>query len=172
MTRLNRYITESSKYTVYVDMDGVLCNFLKGASEATDLPIRSHSDWEKVKDTQWAMLADLGSDFWANLDWMSDGKILWSYVKQFNPNILSAFPQAPGNKAFSITGKNEWIRRELTGYNKIHLVKGQDKQNFATPTSILIDDADRNIEQWISKGGIGILHRSARDTIKQLEKLI
>ena len=28
-----------------------------------------------------------------------------------------------------------------------------------------------NIEQWKSQGGIGILHTSAADTIKQLQKL-
>jgi len=35
----------------------------------------------------------------------------------------------------------------------------------------LIDDRKSNIEQWISQGGIGILHTSAADTIQQLKKL-
>ena len=35
----------------------------------------------------------------------------------------------------------------------------------------LIDDMERNIQQWKDKGGIGILHTSAADTIKQLKEL-
>jgi len=163
---------EESKYTIYLDLDGVLCDFIKGASDATDLPIRDHEDWEKVKDTQWKMIADIGKDFWAKLNWTSDGKKLWDYVKQFRPNILSAFPQAPENKQFAVEGKYEWIKRELRGYDNIYLVKGQDKQIYANPTSILIDDSGRNIKQWLSKGGIGILHRNANDTIRRLKELI
>jgi hypothetical protein len=45
------------------------------------------------------------------------------------------------------------------------------KQNYSGKNKILIDDRPDNIEQWRSKGGIGILHTSAQDTIKQLQNL-
>jgi len=169
--RLKEYIHESTEYTIYVDLDGVLTDFLKGASLATGKTFNTHAEWEKVKSSDWRVIADIGADFWAGLPWTSDGKKLWGVVKQYNPNILSAFPQAKENKQHAVTGKNKWIKRELSGYNKIHLVKGQDKQNFASPKSILIDDLERNVEQFISKGGIGILHKNANDTIKQLKRI-
>ncbi|MFW6047538.1 MAG: hypothetical protein ACOCP4_07135 [Candidatus Woesearchaeota archaeon] len=40
---------------------------------------------------------------------------------------------------------------------------------FANENSILIDDMEKNIKEWVSGGGIGILHRSYRKTIKELE---
>jgi len=33
------------------------------------------------------------------------------------------------------------------------------------------DDRESNIDQWRAAGGIGILHTSASDTIRQLKKL-
>ena len=35
----------------------------------------------------------------------------------------------------------------------------------------LIDDLENTINEWNDKGGIGILHTSAADTIKQLKDL-
>jgi hypothetical protein len=45
------------------------------------------------------------------------------------------------------------------------------KQEFASPNSILIDDREKNIEQWRNAGGIGVLHTDAASTIKQLKDL-
>jgi len=36
---------------------------------------------------------------------------------------------------------------------------------------LCIDDYSLNISAWQAKGGIGILHDNAGDTIKQLKKL-
>ena len=45
------------------------------------------------------------------------------------------------------------------------------KQLFAAEDKILIDDMEQTINEWNKGGGIGILHTSAADTIKQLKKL-
>ncbi len=169
--RLAESLTKKD-YTIYVDMDGVLADFLKGAGLATDMTFKTHMDWEKVKKVEWKTLADMGADFWAGLPWNKGGKKLWSFVRQYNPNILSAFPQAQENKQHAINGKKRWIKRELTGVNKIHIVRGQEKQDYAEPTAILIDDSPRNIDQFNAKGGIGILHKNTNDTIKQLKAII
>ena len=62
-----------------------------------------------------------------------------------------------------------WRQRNLPS-TKLVLAQAIRKQNYATPDSILIDDRENNINQWIASGGIGILHTSASDTIKQLKK--
>ena len=51
------------------------------------------------------------------------------------------------------------------------LTRAVDKAKYANKDSILIDDRKQNIDHWIESGGIGILHTSAKDTIKQLKKL-
>lgn len=173
MSRFEQYITEKkTEYIIYVDMDGVLCNFLKGASDATGYDLKQHSQWEQIKGTHWKTISKMGSRFWARLPWMPDGKKLWNFVKPYEPRILSAFPQAEQNKQFAIDGKKEWIRKNLSGVKEINIVRGQEKQNFARKGAILIDDSPRNIKQFIQAGGIGILHTDANKTIDILKSIL
>ncbi len=67
-------------------------------------------------------------------------------------------------------GKRVWVKRELPG-TKLILRYASQKQEYASPTSILIDDRQKNIDQWEAAGGIGILHTSTANTIEQLKKL-
>jgi hypothetical protein len=57
---------------------------------------------------------------------------------------------------------------------EINLVLRKQKQDFAKKNgipNILIDDYPENIREWEAKGGIGILHKNAADTIARLKKL-
>jgi hypothetical protein len=45
------------------------------------------------------------------------------------------------------------------------------KAEYAEPNAILIDDQPKSIDPFIAAGGIGILHTSAANTIKELKKL-
>jgi hypothetical protein len=48
------------------------------------------------------------------------------------------------------------------------------KQNYAKVAglpAILIDDYKKNTDQFTDKGGIGILHTSTSNTIRELKKL-
>jgi hypothetical protein len=63
-----------------------------------------------------------------------------------------------------------WVKHKIPG-TKLILRYASQKQELAEPNAILIDDRIKNIEQWESAGGIGILHTSAADTISQLKKL-
>ena len=97
---------------------------------------------------------------------MSDGKQLWDYIKSYNPSLLSA----PSMEESSRSGKRLWVDNEIPG-TKLILRSAEQKQEFAKPNAILIDDRPSNIEQWRAKGGIGILHTSANKTIEQLKEL-
>ena len=46
-----------------------------------------------------------------------------------------------------------------------------NKQLFAEPNRILIDDMQKTIDEWNAKGGTGIFHSSAANTITELKKL-
>ena len=59
---------------------------------------------------------------------------------------------------------------------RIYAVKRIDKARFAKDgrdgrPNILIDDHIKNIKQFRAKGGIGIHHTSASNTIRELRKL-
>ena len=97
---------------------------------------------------------------------MVDGKTYWNYIKEYNPTLLSS----PSRSSTSRLGKRLWVKNNLPD-TKLILAQAKDKQNYAQSNRILIDDRPSNIDQWRSQGGIGILHTSASDTIKQLKEL-
>jgi FMN phosphatase YigB (HAD superfamily) len=152
-----------NKYKIYCDMDGVLVDFNKGYFELTGQQL----DGVHRTDTNfWDPINDAGYEFWINLDWMSDGHKLWSYIEKYNPKLLSA----PSRQEDSRVAKLDWVYKELPG---VHLIlrSAKHKKDFASPTSILIDDRVDNIADWVGAGGIGILHKNAKDTISQLKDL-
>ena len=154
-----------SLYKLYVDMDGVLVDFEKGYHQLTGVHA---SQFPKGDSSFWAPISDAGAGFWAGLPWMPDGKVLWSYVKKYKPNILSAPSQDPS----SVVGKEAWLKIHLkNSYNRAYFYSRKNKQLFSEENRILIDDLKETIDEWNAKGGIGILHTSAANTIKQLKKL-
>jgi len=97
---------------------------------------------------------------------MPNGKQLWNYIKKHNPEILSA----PSRQNDSRVAKHDWVEKELPGTHLI-LRSAKHKKDFATPTSILIDDRLDNIRGWREAGGIGIHHINTKHTIDQLKVL-
>jgi hypothetical protein len=155
---------EDTKYTIYCDMDSVLVDFDKGYEDLTGMSTKEAD--AKGPEFFWKPISDAGAAFWIRLKWMPDGNELWNYIKQYNPSLLSA----PSKEESSKIGKRVWVKRNLPGV-KLILANAVNKQNYSGENKILIDDREKNIEQWRSKGGIGILHTSASDTIKQLKEL-
>jgi cytidyltransferase-like protein len=157
-------IEKKNEYKIYCDMDGVIVDFEDGYKRLTGKDIKGNHI--KGDGDFWQPITDAGVKFWAGLKWMSDGKELWSYIKPYNPEILSA----PSREESSKIGKHVWIKNNIPGI-KLILRSANRKQELAESNAILIDDRKDNIEQWINAGGIGILHTSADDTITQLKKL-
>jgi hypothetical protein len=156
-------MVNQNQYKIYCDMDGVLVDFDKGYMKLTGKDISG----QFFSDTDfWDPINAAGYDFWINLEWMADGKDLWSYIEKYSPELLSA----PSRQMESRVAKNHWVERELPG---IHLIlrNAKHKKDFAGPNNILIDDRVDNINGWVEAGGIGILHTSAENTINELKKL-
>lgn len=164
-------LDKTKKYYIFCDMDGVLVDFDKGYKDLTGVSTK-HADVQNSKDF-WnkleSSLKEKGltqEDYWKGLDWMPDGKTLWNYIKQYNPYILTAPSKDPGSR----TGKKEWVER-LDNMKNIYFRAAQSKSDFAGKNKVLIDDREDTIESWRAKGGIGILHTSAANTIEQLKQI-
>ena len=172
------------KPVIFCDMDGVLVDFDEGYKELTGVSTQ-HAD-SQGKNEFWGLFRDSLKNkdisersYWANLDWMPDGKQLWDYIKEYNPYVLTA-PSVNFDIPFeerykmennqSMQGKTEWVKR-LPNMKKIYFRSAARKADFAGPNKILIDDRKDTIDSWNANGGIGILHTSAANTIKQLQEL-
>ena len=154
------------KYEIYSDMDGVLTDFDASFMKASDGILPSEYEKNFGKEGFWKLIDAKGVGFWVGMPWMSDGKTYWDYIKESNPILLSS----PSRSSTSRLGKRLWVKNNLPG-TKLILAQAKDKQNYAQKDRILIDDRPSNIEQWRASGGVGILHTSASDTIKQLKAL-
>jgi FMN phosphatase YigB (HAD superfamily) len=168
---LDLYEAIKPKYLIFCDMDGVLVDFDKGYKDLTNMST-SHAN-EQGKTEFWNLFRKsleekelTEYDYWINLPWMPDGQTLWNYIKPYTPYVLTAPSLDPGSKQ----GKREWVER-LDGIKNIYFRKASLKPEFSGKNRILIDDRADTIDAWILKGGIGIHHTSATNTIKQLKDL-
>ena len=156
---------------IYVDMDGVLCDFIGGVQKRTGQDFASTDLTPRAKQELKKEIESL-SNFWHELEWMPGAKKMWNFIKHRKPNILSAYASWDKNCR---RGKNFWICKHLMiTANRFNLVKREDKQKYATSDgvpNILIDDHVKNIKEWEAKGGIGVRHISPQRTISQLKKL-
>ena len=183
-------------------MDGVLCDFEKAVVETINRELSSQNpkhpklaakvvadlgrDYITAKDIHkyspgkskpaakymYSVVHD-DEEFWATLPWQPGGKQLWSYIRQFDPDILTS-PMDKAGKTESLSGKLTWVEKNL-GLDADKVNFAHDKYKFAVSPegkpNILIDDFKTKVEPFTDAGGIGILHISADNTIKLLELL-
>ena len=170
---LDLYEAIKPKYIIFCDMDGVLVDFDQGYEDLTKKST-SHKDVQDKNDF-WRLLdkslEEKGLteyDYWVNLPWIEpDGRTLWKYIAGYKPYILTAPSRDPGSKI----AKREWVEKELPEAKNIYFKRADLKPEFSGKNRILIDDREDTIKAWNARGGIGIHHTSAENTIQQLKDL-
>ena len=102
-----------------------------------------------------------------DLDWTDDGRKLWEYLFMI-PKPVTLLSSTTNQQH-----KEQWIDSAFDPRLKPKVIfrRSYDKHEFSEPGSLLIDNKEETIDSWREKGGIGILHKNADDTIKQLQNL-
>jgi 5'(3')-deoxyribonucleotidase len=109
-------------------------------------------------------------NFFADLDVMPGAKRMFDIACSMvstEPFILSA----PMRSEFCESEKRVWVAKHF-GIPDSNVIIDSEKYKYTAPNHILIDDRKNNISKWIAAGGIGVIHTSPDDTIKQLEEII
>lgn len=140
--------------TIYLDMDGVICDFC-GACKDIDAIEHYKVDWEKVHSA--------GIDFWANMAWTNEGQKFYKWLEKFcDEEGIDLCILSQVNYSDGVNGKIEWLMANTKVPNKnIYIVKtGKAKAKYANNQSLLIDDFGKNIEAFVLAGGFGIKFES------------
>ena len=150
---------------VFLDMDGVIADFLSGVSKAHNRPLPyDRPEAMGVWDTEvlWGITA---KEFWAPVDNLSFWKgldktkeadalvdLLSFHYGEKNICILTA----PSKSPWCVPGKRWWIEKHFPQF-KDRMIFASAKEFLAGPNKILVDDRTQNLKHFEAAGGTGIL---------------
>ena len=167
---------EEKRVMVYLDMDGVLADFDRGVRELCGMEPQSQNGKRSAKldDAMWDAIRKT-EHFYDRLAPMPGaeemfGRIYRKYGEQCE--ILTGVPKPERGIVTAVEDKKAWMKRELSDTVRVNIVLRKQKLDYCKgPESVLIDDMEKTIRAWREAGGTGILHVSAGETLKELEKL-
>lgn len=163
---------------INVDLDGVMVDFREKALRIAGFvpdQFMGQPNEKQMKRQFWALISThvrAGRPYFADMHPMEDAFVLWNYLQELDvPKFICT---ATGNLPGAGDDKYDWVTRHL-GANVAAVARivrsGVDKAQYATPTTVLIDDRMKVITPWVEAGGIGIFHTSATSTITKLKEL-
>lgn len=162
---------------IYFDMDGVLADFERGVKEICGLePISQNvKNNDSAKENEmWEAIRAAGH-FYDRLELMPGAKEMFDavYGKYGDKcEILTGIPKPKRGIDSAADDKKAWVKRLLSKDIKVNIVYREEKPRFCTGKDcILIDDFEKNIREWETIGGTGILNKSAAETMDKLRKL-
>lgn len=152
---------------INIDLDGVMFDFYGETTRILGVPYKSLPSAEA-----WGRLEKVDSLF-RNLPLLPDALELWQGIQGAGHlRILTAMPKPTGKLLTAAGDKVASVRQHICHQVPVVVVEhGLMKARWARPGDVLIDDLERNIIAWEAAGGIGILHRSARDSLQQLARI-
>jgi len=165
------------KKPLFLDVDGILVDWCKGAHEIHDVPYFGDGDrWPYARGPAgWNFCRELGipvedlfkgmgHEFWASLDWTADGKRILEYCENIVGPLNVFLLTSPCSNPGTIEGRMEWIRREMPEYAGRTIIATVDdggngcKRAIARLGTVLIDDYDCNVDEWTHYDGLGLLY--------------
>ena len=153
-----------------LDMDGVIVDCIRGLLEVHGVktPVKEfYRDHLGKDDVQIIMgipieefWAPVDENFWANLEWMEDGREIFRMVEDMfgRDNIVIATTPSPNHGCWD--GKRRWIKKHLPKhYHQVeHQMFGARKWMMANHETILVDDFDSNIKKFAATRGGHVCH--------------
>jgi len=161
---------------IYFDMDGVLADFDGGLRELCGIPVTGRYG-ERTKEEDrllWDSVSKV-DHYYGKLKPLPGALEMFAtiydrYGQQCE--ILTGIPKPERGITSAAEDKIDWVARYLSPDIRVNIVFRREKMNYCTGSDcILIDDLEETIDQWRKHGGIGILHRDAESTLRELKTM-
>lgn len=159
-------IGHMAKRQLYLDCDGVLADFDRGAEAVLGVPPRVFEQ-RHGRGGFWARLALAQSpDFFYRLPLMPGATELFHAVRHLHPVILTGLPRGD----WAAAQKVRWAAHHFPG-TKIITCLAADKRDHCASGDVLVDDTLKYRHLWEDAGGIFVHHRSVKETLQELAEL-
>jgi len=157
----------SQQMQCLLDMDGVIADFMKACCAAHNRPDpylqesslgiwETEKVWGITEREFWKPIDALGLGFWDGIVKTPEAdrivELLTETFGETNIAILTAPSFDPG----CVPGKMAWIKRHYPQFKK-RIIFGHAKEFLSAPYRVLVDDRDKNVENFRAAGGQAIL---------------
>jgi hypothetical protein len=153
-----------SNIKIFCDLDGVLADFYKYIGKFT------REEWFNGGFTQF--IEERG---FTKLELFPD---TLKFIKFLTDNFKTVIILTSAGKNWGevyeeiADQKFEWLAENGIDLSAIVVHQKEDKQKYATPKSVLIDDQVFNTQSFLDAGGMSILHVNIESTIQILTMLL
>lgn len=157
---------------IFLDLDGVFAD-CHGKMREYCPGMEYHTHSKEI----WSVI-DTIPKFFRQLEVLPDSTkildFLFENVNRHEIEFLTALPLLTGQLITAQRDKVEWVHKNLTNLLQVHCVHNWSHKKYfcRSPFDILVDDAQRNINEWVNAGGIGILHTDVENTIEELKRYL
>jgi 5'(3')-deoxyribonucleotidase len=168
----------TSDKVIYLDMDGVIADFIEGF-----INVHRRDDLlEKFYADEWPTTWNFDNEFGPEQDWWKTvdevGEVFWQYLNAYKwmgrlimEIEMTGIPwyicTTPRLSKTCLAGKLGWLEHHV---GKFDLMMIKDKYRLAHKDALLIDDADTNCNKFHKAGGQTITFpqswNSNRDLVK------
>ena len=155
---------------IYLDMDGVIADFVKRYKELYHMEPR---EAEKNKKFDHYFNEFIDTNQFATLDLMPGAMQGIEFLRKASvpTQILSSTANEERYDAIS-KQKMIWLQTHGITFNPIFVPGKQYKYKYAAPDTIIIDDTESVIDDWKKAGGIAIWHKDWMTTLSILKMYV
>lgn len=148
-------------------MDGVIANFDKRYVELYGIKPKQA---EKEKKFEHFFREAIANGIFTELDLMPGAMDLINHLKRASvpTQILSSTARPEVHDAVA-KQKSIWLQKHGITFNPIFVPGKRLKKQYATPDSLIIDDTEVVIDDWVQAGGSAIWHKDVPSTLNILK---
>lgn len=165
-------LSSDRRPTVYLDMDGVICDLFNHVAVIHDV-----DHYDKMSDEEWDRFLQTSDAYhlFRDLPGFPSNTELLDIISKYADKYRILSSPLRFDKEGSIRGKREWLENHVDVLPE-KMIFDHDKWKYAVQSdgtpNILIDDWKVNTKAWEQAGGIAIKFQADEDSLDKVEQAL